>query len=217
MTAVVAIHQPNYAPWCGYFTKLKYADTFIFLDDVQMPRGSYVYRTEVCTHEGIKQWLSVPTHSAFGDPIRNVELVPNNWHIKHIKTLAGLYGRCANFREIIEILMPIYEIPGTSLADFNIRLILTIANYLGLQTNFIRSSDLHAEGTSDERLISLVQIAGGTTFLSGAGGQNYQSEEKFAAAGLTLAVKPYRPITYPQRGTCFTPGLSILDALFNIG
>jgi hypothetical protein len=215
---IVAIHQPNYVPWCGYFAKIKHADAFIFLDDAQMPRKqSYVYRSEVCTHEGVRQWLSVPTHSAYGDPIRDVALVPNNWHVKHLKTLIGLYGRCAKFREVIEVLTPIYETPGPTLADFNIRLIFAVANYLGLQTNLYRSSDLHAQGTSDDRLISLVQIAGGKTYLSGPGGQNYQSEEKFSLAGLALKVRQYRPIAYPQRGTCFTPGLSVLDALFNVG
>lgn len=215
---IVAIHQPNYIPWCGYFSKIKHSDSFIFLDDAQMPRKqSYVYRSEVCTHDGVRHWLSVPTHSAYGDPIRDVALVPNNWHVKHLKTLIGSYGRCAKFREVMEVLTPIYEIPGSSLADFNIRLILAVVNYLGLQTNLYRSSDLRAQGTSDDRLISLVKIAGGKTYLSGTGGQNYQSEEKFAAAGLALMVRQYRPTTYTQRGTCFTPGLSVLDALFNVG
>ena len=71
--------------------------------------------------------------------------------------------------------------------------------------------------SSDERLIDLVQAVGGGAYLSGAGGQNYQHPEKFAAAGIDLQVREYKPRPYARAQGDFVPGLSILDALFNIG
>src|SRR5690606_21435204 len=44
---LVAIHQPNYAPWLGYFHKLAQADVFVFLDDAQFSKGSYTNRVQV--------------------------------------------------------------------------------------------------------------------------------------------------------------------------
>ena len=35
---VVAIHQPNFLPWLGYFDKIARADVFVVLDDVQFPK-----------------------------------------------------------------------------------------------------------------------------------------------------------------------------------
>jgi hypothetical protein len=33
---IIAIHQPNFFPWLGYFSKIKQADAFVFLDNVDI-------------------------------------------------------------------------------------------------------------------------------------------------------------------------------------
>lgn len=42
MTMKLAVHQPNYLPWPGYFSKIAQCDIFVILDTVQFPRGSSV-------------------------------------------------------------------------------------------------------------------------------------------------------------------------------
>ena len=43
----VAIHQPNYLPWAGYFYKMLVCDDFIFLDDVVMATRSLSNRNRL--------------------------------------------------------------------------------------------------------------------------------------------------------------------------
>lgn len=38
---IVAIHQPNFLPWLGYFYKMLMADIFVFLDCVPFSKGGY--------------------------------------------------------------------------------------------------------------------------------------------------------------------------------
>lgn len=213
----LAIHQPNYAPWCGYFAKLRNCDVFVFLDDAQMPGGqSYVYRTQIRGRQG-PQWLSAPTRFHLGAAIRDVQFADPKWTRKHIGALRAVYGQCPYFKEVFSLLEPIYADPGQRLATFNQRLIRTVAAYLDLACRFESSADLRPEGDSDDRLISLARLLGAGEYISGKGGQNYQDPAKFAAAGIKLTVRVYTAVPYRQVHGDFVPNLSILDALFHLG
>ena len=107
------------------------------------------------------------------------------------------------------------------LALFNMRAATLIAEHLGLSCRFETSSAFALETFSDDRLIDLVKAVGGDTYISGAGGQNYQDPAKFERAGIDLWVREFTPHPYHQEACreagAFVPCLSILDALFNIG
>jgi hypothetical protein len=214
----VAIHQPNYAPWCGYFTKLASVDVFIILDNVQLPLGrSYVSRTQV---QGFAspRWLSVPVQRRRGQTIIDVRFADPRWSRQHVATLRHLYAKAPHFDEVWTVLEPIYLNPGEHLGTFNLSLIETVLRFLGIQREMVRASELDiASCCGEERLIALVQAVGGSTYLSGPGGTLYQDPARFGAAGLTLQVKTYEPIPYSRKAEAFVPGLSILDALFYCG
>lgn len=215
----IAVHQPNYAPWCGYFAKMRACDVFILQDDVQFSRGGYVNRVQIqTTKAGGAAWLTIPVPKGstgllinqlcFGDP---------KWNINHLRELKKAYGGAAHFDEIYAIVEPIYQSAGDSVANFNTRLIRAFAECLQIQCEFRIASEIGAAGKADDRLVDLVQKVGGKTYVSGAGGQNYQEREKFERAGLQLEVRVYKPVRYQQRGEEFLPGLSIVDALFHCG
>lgn len=212
----VAMHQPNYAPWCGYFAKMRACDIFIFLDDVQMSKGSYIYRCRVRGRAG-GHWLSIPTDYRFGSNIIDVRFAKMKWKQKHLGTLRALYGRSPCFKEVFAFIEPLYLEPTDTLAEFNIRMIKTIAAYLEIPSRFEKSSSLQPEGQKADRLISLAHLVGADTYVSGKGGQNYQDPIKFTAAGIRLDVHEYRHIPYTFVEGEDVTGLSILDALFHLG
>jgi len=59
----VAISQPTYLPWMGYFELIDSADTFVYLDSVQFVRQSWQHRNRIKTPTGL-QWLTIPSASA---------------------------------------------------------------------------------------------------------------------------------------------------------
>ena len=195
---------------------MRHCDVFVFLDDAQMSKGSFVPRCPVRGREG-SQWLSVPTHYRAGDSIRDVRFSEPKWARKHTGTLRAVYARCVHFKEVFALVEPLYQETGDTLAEFNMGLIRTIADYLQLTCRFEISSRLKPQGRSDDRLIELAHITGADTYVSGKGGQNYQDPAKFAAAAIQLDVRTYTPIPYHQIHGDFVPGLSILDALFHMG
>ena len=214
---VVAIHQPNFAPWCGFFAKVANCDVFVLLDDVQMPRGrSWVHRSQIQIR-GEPHWLSVPCVRSSDTLINQVRFADEPWPSKHLKTLEATYGRAPSSDEVMSLISPLYRNTGERLADFNISLIKAVADYLGLAPAWIRSSEISASGTGQERIISLVTSLGARTYLSGSGAEAYQTPQAFEQSGIELLVRRYEPVSYEQSQPGFLPGLSVLDALFHLG
>jgi hypothetical protein len=213
----VAVHQPNYAPWCGYFAKMTLADVFVLQDDVQYSRGGYVNRVQIRTGKGA-EWLTMPVpKGSTGLMINELKFGDSNWSRMHVRTLKSNYRKAAHFDEVIALIEPIYAQSEATPAAFNMRLIRAIASYLGIHCQLRVASEVGAQGKADERLADLMRRLGGTTYISGAGGQNYQEEETFATAGAALEVRVYKPVPYDQGGQEFLPGLSVLDAMFHLG
>lgn len=215
----VAIHQPNYVPWLGYFRKIARADVFIFLDDVQFSKGSYTNRVRVLTREAAR-WLTVPVSHDFGDPVNRVALARHDWARAHLDTLHTCYGGARSFTAVWDDVRALYDgLPRSNLAASNRVLIERLAGRLGLRTRFIAASELGCDGAAgDDRLVALVRaVDEGATYVSGQGGAKYQDDEKFLAAGLGIEYMSFPQTPYDQGAAAFAPGLSVLDAVFHLG
>jgi hypothetical protein len=217
---VVAVHQPNYLPWLGYFAKIARADIFVFLDDVQFSKGSFTNRVQIA-RGGAPSWLTQPVRYQFGDPISVVSFAKPDWARAHAEAIRQTYRRTACFPSVwpdIEALLA--EATG-GLATVNVRLNQALAARLGLvNCRFVKSSSLpiSRDAEAGTRLAEIVaHLAPGGTYLSGKGGAKYQSEVTFAARGIRLVYSTFSPPTYSQGHEPFLPGLSIIDALFHCG
>lgn len=210
----VACHQPNFLPWAGYFSKLVHCDCFVVLDDVQMPTGrSYVSRTRIADGDDAR-WLTVPVTRESTSKILDVKLAADSkWRNKHLGSVRQVLSK-APFRDDVLALMQVpYESGHETLAELNLDLLQRILAYLGIRRRVVRSSAFNVRSISDQRLLDLVLSVGGTQYLSGKGGQNYQEPKKFVDAGVTLDVREYRPIEYARGSDPFVAGLSIIDLI----
>lgn len=215
----VAIHQPNYLPWLGYFYKIAVADAFIFLDDVQFSKGSYINRVGILAN-GASRWLTVPVSTHLGDPINRVTAAKDSWAQSHLDTLRGFYSGLPEYNRVWRDLKAILgDAPKSDIAASNRHIIECIAAELGLLCTFVASSDMDTgDAAGDDRLIGLTQaISHQGVYLSGRGGAKYQDEDKFTSAGLGFRYVDFTHPTYRQEAPSFVPGLSVVDALFHLG
>jgi hypothetical protein len=219
---IVAIHQPNFLPWLGYFHKLINCDVFIFLDDAQFPRGkSYTSRVLIKSPSG-PMWLTVPVRGK-GDmsPIKDVFTADNiDWQRKHLRTLEACYARTPYFKDYIPLIEQIYQMNCSNLADFNINLITALAGCFSAQTRMVRSSELAMDRNGSlEHLIRLVKYVGGTEYLTGTGkgSLRYIDEEAFDREGVKVLYQNFNHPQYPQQWGEFVSNLSAIDLLFNWG
>lgn len=214
---VVGVHQPNYLPWLGYFYKLSRSDFFVILDDVLAPSRGYFNRSKVMV-QGEGRWLTVPVHRKDGF-IHRMTPAGDEWVAKQLATLKHNYQRAPFYEEVIPGLTEVIRSHSDrGLAELNEALISHVASLLAITTPFVRSSRFELDTTGDQRLVDLVLAVEGSCYLSGSGGDNYQAPETFANAGLDLLYTGFESVHYPQQNaTAFIPGLSAVDALFNIG
>ena len=216
---IVAIHQPNYAPWLGYFSKLARADVFVFLDDAQYSKNNYINRVQIDAR-GKQRWLTIPVRYNFGDPINRVRAADEHWRRSHLDVLRAQYIDALFFSEVMAWLDEAFaHLPDGDIATSNQSLIEAFAVRLGIQRHFVRASEF-ATGSmrGDDRLIAILQSIGPhARYLSGKGGDKYQDPHKFTAIGISLFYNDFVHPRYDQGHPDFLPGLSVLDALFRLG
>lgn len=216
---IVAIHQPNYLPWSGFFDKMARCDRFVFLDTVPFSKHGYQNRSRV-KGSGGPAWLTVPvlTHGHFGDSTQDIRVdAGQRWAPRHWRTLEQSYGRCPHFGEVAAVLRTVYERSWERLVDLNAELITRIAAALGISTPVVWASALGVEGRRSELLAAICRALGATTYLSGPSGASYLDEEPFRREGIGVTYHAFAPQPYPQRFPPFAPGLSVVDAWANCG
>ncbi|HRO22603.1 MAG TPA: WbqC family protein [Nitrosomonas europaea] len=213
----VAILQSNYIPWKGYFDMIAAVDEFILYDDMQFTKNDWRNRNLIKTPQGI-QWLSIPVGQNINRRIRDVTM-DSKWQPIHWKTLTQNYRRASCFREVAELLEPLYlELSFNNLSQANRRFIEAICSYLSIQTTISNSWDYHLKEGKTERLTDICMQTGGTEYISGPAAKDYVNEKIFADMGIKLTWFDYAGYPeYPQLWGEFTHGVTILDLLFNCG
>ena len=219
---ICAIHQPNFFPWSGYFDKIRRADIFVFLDDVDYPKsgsgmGTWSNRVQLAI-QGKAAWVGCALQGWSGrKPIREVrfnDAVP--WRKKMLRTLEMNYRRAANYEQAIEVLEPLILFETELLSVFNMNAIRTICTMMGIKGNFLLQSEMNTEGASSQLLINLTKAAGATTYLSGGGASGYQDDDLFLGEGIQVVYQNFNPEPYGDSAT-FISGLSVIDYLMKAG
>jgi len=218
----LAIIQPSYIPWRGYFHQIQKADVFMFYDDVQYDKHGWRNRNRVKTKNGTI-WLTIPV-AARGNVVESTKILEircasKNWGRKHWATLQQSYGKAPHFERYAPLLEEFYARQEDRLAELTIDLTRRLARELGIErTRFVRSSELAGiEGTATDRLIALVRAVGADHFISGPSAREYIDEAKLAAARVTLEYMRYEYPEYEQLHPPYDPHVSILDLLFMRG
>lgn len=220
MTRIVAIEQPNYIPWLGYFDLIRQSDVWIWYDDVQYTKRDWRNRNRIADG-GEPLWLTIPvkTKGRFEQTIREVEIDDSQpWRRRHVETLRRCYAAAPHSGAILPLLARAIGAGPTLLAELTIALNESICALLGFAPHFARSSGLaHASADRQERLLELCRTAGGTTYLSGPAARAYIEPRGFEDAGVGLRYIVYDYPPYARGRRPFVPNLSIVDAIAWLG
>lgn len=218
---IAIIHQPHFLPWLGYFNKLANVDHFIILDNVQFRRRYYQNRTKIKTMHGAETWLTIPVHANRSTLIKDVKVADSNWQKEFFKTIELSYTKANYFDTTWPPLKDALLKSSEYLLDINLNTLQVLIDILGyhhLKMDF--ASNFNASDEPTQRLIDICRSIGATCYLFGEGGGIiYHNTKMLKANGIQVIQQDFKknhPI-YPQLHGNFLNGLSIIDAIFNVG
>ncbi|MBI5637160.1 MAG: WbqC family protein [Nitrospinae bacterium] len=217
----VVIHQPDFAPYLGFFHRFLNADMYIALDHVQFVNGTsraWTHRDKIKTEQGEK-WLTVGVKKAPRDTaINDIELSTTaDWRRDNLRLLEQHYRNAPFFAEMMPEINRLYAQPFRMLRDFNMASIEMLMDLLDVRIPWVWSSGLDPVGTKNELLVDLLRKVSATHYCSGVGARDYFDPAPFREAGIEVVWQKFTPPAYPQLYGKFVPYLSSIDLLFNCG
>jgi len=214
----VAIMQPTFLPWVGYFALMDRVDRFVFLDDVQFDKRSWQQRNRIKTANG-PLWLTVPvlTKSRRDQTILDAQIQPDaRFADTARKTIEHAYGKAAFFTPVMDRIAPVFDRAEEGLCALNLGLIDALCELMGLSVETVRSSSTPVTSAKAERLAELCRIHGATEYVSPPGSKDYlEGDDALERAGVPLTYFAYEHPVWPQLYGKFEPYMSALDLVMN--
>lgn len=219
----VAMMQPAFMPWLGYFELIYRSDRFIFLDDFQFSVQSYHQRNRLFVNRGQVDWYTVPVQKSvsFKAPLNETvinEKIP--WRKKAWKRIQANYSKAPYYDEIAPIIEDWLLTPAGSLAAQNIAFIKTACSLMGIKRDFRYSSQYPSESQRSARVLELLRHCGANRYYCARGSFGYMLEDTvFPVNDIEVLFQDFKPQPYYQ--VCaidgFIPFLSVVDSLLNVG
>jgi len=223
---IATIHQPDFMPWLGFFVKVWRCEVFVVLDHVHnnVKDSSWFRRVRVLS-SGKPNWISIPIERPEGGPFQAIKEMKlsdgpacQRMFEKYKRTILQSYGKAPFYEDFASLFLAYFDSDDVFLSRRNMAFVEAVLQILDINVEVVYSSSLNPTAHSNRLLIELLQAVNCDTYLCGDGADGYQDEAMFEAAGIRVVHNRFSPPPYPQVGTKeFVPGLSIMDALFNLG
>ena len=170
----ICIHQPDFAPYIGFFERLLNVDLYVIFDDVQFIKRGWQHRDKIKTERG-SDWLTL---SATLD-----------WRIDSLNKINHNYKNAKHFTDFFPKIKELFLNPETSLVEYNLKFIDFFNEIFEINVPVIRSSELKIEGKSNELLINICKQLEATHYLTGTGSRDYLNEALFQENQIDLNLK----------------------------
>ncbi len=215
----VVISQPMLFPWVGMLEQARLADTFVHYEDVQFSKGSFTNRVQIKTAKG-PTWLTMPLEGAkLGSQIADIRVNDaTGFREKHLRTLRQSYTRAPYCDVMMSVVESVYRLRSPWLSDLAIASSEALWDVFDIRPKLVLSStSLRIGGSSSKRVLNICEALGATHYVSGHGGRNYLDHAAFSERGVSVGYMNYEMIEFGQQHGEFTPFVSALDLLANLG
>lgn len=211
----VAIMQPYFLPYIGYFQLIGAVDLFILYDNIKYTKKGWINRNRMLQN-GTDVMLSLPLESA--SDMLNVcdrKLASQFNRTKMFSQINGAYRRAPCFAQTYPLIEKIVMYEEQNLFKFIQNSITKICEHLGVTTKIQISSRIAIDQNlrGQDKVLAFCEAIGASTYINAIGGVELYSRELFRTRGIELMFIQSRPFEYAQFGNAFLPWLSIIDVL----
>lgn len=215
----IAILQPGFLPWLGFFDLLRRCDVFVYYDDVQFDKHGWRNRNKIKTQSG-EMWLTVPViHSSrHGQKILDVKIDNDqNWGKKITRSIYQSYAKAPYLELLYPELEKVILKNWVNLVDLNYAVTKLLMMWLGINRHIYYSSLLDVTGDKTGRILNICKMFNANMYISGNAAQTYLDLILLNKHGIDVQWQNFSHPEYPQLHGDFIPYLSALDYLMNVG
>jgi hypothetical protein len=212
----LAIMQPYFFPYIGYWQLINAVDMFVIYDDVNFIKKGYINRNSLLLN-GESQIFTLELLKSSQNKLINEIEIGDNLN-KILKTIAMAYKKSPNFENFYPVLEDILKIREKNLAKFLGYSLKRISEYLEIDTKFIYSSDIEKDNSlkAQDKILDLSKKLEATSYINAIGGKGLYEKMRFKEKFISLNFLETEIIHYEQLKGDFIPYLSIIDiAMFN--
>lgn len=215
---MIAISQPTFFPWIGYFDIIDQVELFIILDDVDFSKQSWQQRNRFKTSSKL-EWFTVPVKNLSNKKINEVEILNHERLLKKFKSFIQTNYSKSNYYDLYaEGIIDIFHqaLAKNNLAVLNTKIIEFFLNIFQIKTKIQISSNLNIDKKRSNKIVEICEKFKINTYLSSYGAKDYLEKDKniFIEKKINVFLHNYEHPTYNQLYPPFKPFASTLDLLF---
>lgn len=216
----VAIMQPYFFPYLGYFSLIKHTDEYILFDTVQFMRHGWIERNRILKQDGSWIYIKVPLKRHDRETlIKDVEIDNSQtWAGKILAQLTVYKKSAPNYHQVISLVKEVLAEEHEDIVSLNRRCIEAVCEYLGINADIKTFSKMKISvekpNASDEWALNICKALGGVDeYWNSPNGIAFFDRTKYEEAGIELKFQKIIIDPYDQHTQEFQPGLSIIDVM----
>ena len=214
----LAIMQPYFLPYIGYFQLINAVDKFVIYDDVNFIKKGWINRNFINVGKK-KHMMTIPLSSSSQNKKINEIFISEEeyfiWLKKLKKTILQAYKKAEFFDRVTKLIYEVLDYPPKYISELNYAIIKVICNELEIQSQLVSSSKIYDNSAKkgQDRIVDICKKENADTYINLFGGRDLYSKQAFANQGVKLFFIKSKEIRYKQLGNGFVDNLSILDVM----
>ena len=217
----VAIMQPYFLAYIGYYQLIHSVDKFVIYDNIKYTKKGWFNKNRILTN-GKDKLFTIPLKSDSEYLHVNERFIADSYNKerhKIIQWIKNSYKKAPFYKENIQFIESLFNQDNSNLFDFIYFSVNQVCNLLKIETEIIQSSKLEIDHSlkSEDKVLAICKFLNTDTYINAIGGKELYSKEKFKQNNISLNFIRTRKIQYEQFSNEFFPWLSIIDVLMYIG
>lgn len=209
----IAIMQPYFFPYIGYWQLIHAVDLFVIYDDAHYINKGYINRNSILVNGQIRK-ITLELLGASQNKLINEITVGHNG-VTLLQTIERVYKKAPLFHEVFSLIEMILLNKEKNLAQFLQFSLKKISSFLGINTQFMYSSEIVEAQTlkAQDKIIAICKKLGAIQYINAIGGQSLYGRDFFKRDNIELSFLKTEAPPYLQFNKEFVPHLSIIDVL----
>lgn len=213
----IAIMQPYFLPYIGYFQLMNAVDEFVVYDNIEFSKKGWINRNRILVN-GKDSYITIPLKKDSDYLDVRDRYLSETWASEKTKMLSRIidsYRKAPRFDFVYPVIEKIILFEESNLFKFVLNSLKTVKEYLDIRTPLVISSTIPIDHSlkAENKVIALCKARKANEYLNPIGGIKLYEKDRFKCEGIDLHFLKTNDVVYNQFNNNFVPSLSIIDVM----